>query len=523
MAERRRPPAILVAAAGLLACAAALPLAYLLIVVTGEAGDAFDAIWRERTARLALRSIGLAAAVTASAVTLAITLAWLTVRTDLPGRRLWTVALALPLVMPSYIGAYLFVSALGSKGLLQQALEGPLGIDRLPEFSGFWAAWLVLTLFTYPLVLLPVRAAMRHLDPSLEDAAIGMGRSRVSAFFTVVLPQLRPAAGAGAIVVALYALSEFGAVSILRFDSFTRAIYQSYTATFDRTGAAALGVLLVVLMLGVLALERRVRGRSAFHRIAPGAARPASIVPLGRWRLPAIGFCVLVVALALALPAGVLGYWSAKSIAGELEGVRLAGAVGGSLSASGLAALAATAAAVPIAYLGARYPGRTARMVERLSFTGYALPGVVIALALVFFGTRLLIGLYQTLPMLVFAFAVLFLPLALGSARAAFLQVSPRLEEAARGMGRAPAVVAATITGPLAASGVLAGAALVFLTAIKELPATLILAPIGFETLATEIWQETSVGFFERGAIPALVLLAVSAPPLYLLAAREWR
>ena len=143
------------------------------------------------------------------------------------------------------------------------------------------------------------------------------------------------------------------------------------------------------------------------------------------------------------------------------------------------------------------------------------------ALALVFFGTRAVIGLYQTLPMLVFAFVVLFLPLALGSSRAAFLQVSPRLEEAARGMGRAPAAVASTVTGPLAAGGVMAGAALVFLTAIKELPATLILAPIGFETLATEIWQETSVGFFERGAVPSLILLAVSAPPLYLLVARR--
>ena len=168
-----------------------------------------------------------------------------------------------------------------------------------------------------------------------------------------------------------------------------------------------------------------------------------------------------------------------------------------------------------------RFRGPFSTVVERLSYTGHALPGIVVALALVFLGTRVVIGLYQTLAMLVFAFVVLFLPLAVGVARASLLQVSPRVEEAARSLGRSPLAVLRTITAPLMAGGVLAGAALVFLTAIKELPATLILAPIGFETLATEIWNATSVGFFERGAVPSLVLLAVSAVPLYLLIARE--
>jgi iron(III) transport system permease protein len=131
------------------------------------------------------------------------------------------------------------------------------------------------------------------------------------------------------------------------------------------------------------------------------------------------------------------------------------------------------------------------------------------------------LSLYQTLAMLVFAFVVLFLPLAVGVARASLLQVSPRVEEAARSLGRSPFGVLRSVTAPLIASGVLAGGALVFLTAIKELPATLILAPIGFETLATEIWGATNVGFFERGAVPSLILLAISAVPLYLLTARE--
>jgi iron(III) transport system permease protein len=493
-----------------------LPLAYLVITVGGSAGAALDAVGNVRTVELTARSTGLAIAVTASAIALGVPLAWLTARTDLPARRAWTVAAVLPLVIPSYIGAYAFLSALGPTGLLRDALT-PIGVERLPDITGFAGAWLVLTLFTYPLVLLPVRAALRGLDPSLEEAALGLGRSQWQAFRSVVLPQLVPAIGAGGILVGLYVLHDFGAVSIMRFDSFTREIYVAYRASFDRTGAAALALILVALMLVLLWLESRARGGLVLHRSGPGTTRPARIIPLGRWRLSSVLFCSLVCALALLLPAGVLVYWSLQSFAGSPDWGGTLEAAGSSLLVSGLAALAAAACAVPIALLSVRYPGRGAQAIERLSYTGYALPGIVVALALVFFATRVAPVSYQTLGLLVFAFLVLFLPLAIGAARATLQQISPNLEEAARSLGRSPLSVLRTVTAPLMASGVLAGAALVFLTAIKELPATLILAPIGFETLATDIWNATNVGFFERGAIPSLVLLAVSAPSLYLL------
>jgi iron(III) transport system permease protein len=504
----------------LLAAGALLPLAYLAIVVSGSASDAADTLWRARTGELVLRSVGLTVAVTVTAIAIAVPLAWLTVRTDLPGRRAWGVAGALPLVIPSYIGAYAFLSAVGPAGLLQDLLE-PLGVGRLPSITGFFGAWLTLTLFTYPFVLLPVRAAMRRLDPQLEEAALAMGRSQSETFRTVVLPQLVPAVGAGALLVALYVLSDFGAVSIMRFDSFTTAIYTLYKASFDRIGAASLASLLVCLMLVLLWLEARSRRSEALYRSVPGVSRRPRQVALGRWRPAALGFCASVATLALVIPVAVLLYWSTRSVAGEVDWGELLAAAGDSLLVSGLAALVAALAAIPIAVLAVRFRGPFATSVERLSYTGHALPGIVIALALAFFGTRVALGLYQTLAMLVFAFVVLFLPLAVGVTRASLLQVSPRVEEAARSLGRSPFAVLRSITAPLIASGVLAGAALVFLTAIKELPATLILAPIGFETLATEIWNATSVGFFERGALPSLVLLAVSAAPLYLLTARE--
>jgi iron(III) transport system permease protein len=510
---------VLVAGAAL-AAAAALPLVYLAIVVAGAGSDALDAIWRPRTGWLVLRSLGLTFAVTATAIGIAIPLAWLTVRTDLPGRRLWTVAAALPLVIPSYIGAYAILSALGPHGLAQDLLA-PLGVERLPSITGFAGAWLTLSLFTYPFVLLPVRAALRRLDPQLEEAALGMGRRPREVFRTVVLPQLVPAIGAGGLLVALYVLSDFGAVSIMRFDSFTVSIFTLYRASFDRIGAASLATLLVLLMLVLLWLESRTRRPGALYRSVPGSARAPRTLALGGWRWPALAFCAMIATLALVIPVTVLVYWSLQSVAGEVAWGSVAAAARSSLIASGLAAAIAALCAVPIAVLAVRFRGPFAASVERLSYTGHALPGIVVALALVFFGTRVAIGLYQTLAMLVFAFVVLFLPLAVGITRASLLQVSPRVEEAARSLGRRPFGVLRTVTGPLISSGVLAGGALVFLTAIKELPATLILAPIGFETLATEIWKATQVGFFERGAIPALVLLAISAVPLYLLTGRE--
>jgi iron(III) transport system permease protein len=519
-AAGRRPPAALVVGAALVAILAALPAVYLVVVVGDDVSAAVEAVWNSRSVGLILRSVGLAAAVTATGLAIAVPIAWLTTRTDLPGARAWATLATLPLVIPSYIGAYLFVSALGPRGALQSLLE-PLGVERLPSIYGFGGAWLVLTLFTYPVILLTVRAALARLDPQLEEAARAMGRSPLEAFRTVVLPQLRPAMAAGGLLVSLYVLSDFGAVSIMRFDSFTREIYITFTTGFDRTGAAALAVLLVAVTIAVLFLYSRARSRLHLHRASPGAARPVRPVGLGAWRWPAVAFCAFIVFVALVLPVGVLLYWSIEGIGADAGLGALTVNAGHSLAAGGLTAIVSALLAIVIAVLVVRYPSGLSRGIERVSYTGYALPGIVVALALVFFGIRVAPALYQSFAMLVVALTAHFLPLAIGAIGAALLQISPRVEEAARGLGRGPVGVFRTITAPLALGGIAAGGALVFLHAVKELPATLILAPIGFETLATDIWRQTTTGFFEAGAVPALVLLLVAAPPLYLLTGRS--
>lgn len=505
----------------MVAAGVAMPAIYLVVRAWSLGpGGVGETVTEARTVGLLVRTTLLAVAVTATAVAIAVPLAWLTTRTDLPGRRTWTVLTALPLVIPSYVGGYVFIAALGPRGLVQGWLE-PLGVERLPSIYGFGGAWLVLSLFTYPYVLLIVRAAIRGLDPALEEASFGLGRGRRETLRRVVLPQLRPAIVAGSLLVALYALHDFGAVSLLRFDSFTRAIYVSYQASFDRSRAAVLGLMLVALTLIVLVLEARARGRAAFYRRHPGGRRSPPVMALGRWRTPAIIFCAAVTGLALLLPVGVIVFWLVRAAA-EGEPVRVAvTAAWNSLRVAGLGALVALIAAWPVAVLGVRFPGRAARTLERATYVGYALPGIVVALALVFFGARYVPALYQTIAMLAFAYAVLFLPQAGGALRASLLQVDPHVEEAAQSLGSSRRRTATSIVLPLIRPGVLAGLALVFLTAMKELPATLLLAPTGFSSLATEVWGATNAASFGRAALPALLLIVLASGPLAALLLSE--
>jgi iron(III) transport system permease protein len=508
-----RPPLALVLAAGAIVCLLLLPLAYLVVRVAG--GGRLGILTEPGTWQLVRNTVVLVVGVVTASVLVGVPLAWLVARTDLPGRSVWAAAAALPLVIPSYVAAFCLLAFFGPRGLLADAL----GVERLPDVTGYWGALAALTLSTYPYVFLLARAALDDVDPALEEAGRGLGLSGRRVFARVTLPALRPAVGLGALLVALYTLSDFGVVSLMRYDALTRAIYVQYRSLFDRAPAATLALLLVGLTAVALTLEYRARRHGAFYRTSPGAARRPQPIQLGAWRWPALGFCGACVGFFLLLPAGVLGYWLARGIANDRELAVPVRATLDSLGASGLAASVAVLAALPVALLALRYPSRRSRLLERLSYAGNALPGIVIALSLVFFAARYASPVYQTLALLVFAYVVRFFPQALSGVESALQRVSPRYEEAARGLGRGPLRTVTSVTLPLVRPGMLAGAALVFLSAMKELPATLLLRPIGFETLATEIWKLTQIGAYSRAAVPALVLIAVSAPVLYLLSA----
>jgi iron(III) transport system permease protein len=496
-----------------------LPIAYLILRAIG-AESAGELLARASTWETAARTLVLAASVTVGSTALAVPIAWLTARTDLPQRGLWATLTTLPIVIPSYVGAYLLVSAIGPRGMLQGWLE-PLGINRLPEIYGFPGSLYLLTILSYPYILLGVRAAMQRMDPAQEEAAQSLGLTPWQSFWRVTLPQLQPAITAGGLLVGLYVLRDFGAVSILRFNTFTRVIYIQYRSTFDRSAAAVLALVLVAMTLIFLFFEHRSQRQAETHSSTSSITRPPKIFPLGRWRIPAQLFLGAVVVAGVALPGVNLLYWLVRGLqAGEtIPQLWLAG--WHSILGAGLAAFGTLLAALPVAVVSVRHPNWLSRLMERFTYAAFALPGIVIALALVFFGANYARPLYQTLPMLVFAYGILFLPEAVSALRNSLLQIHPNMEEAARSLGNAPLRVFRRVTLPLVQPGMRAGAALVFLTAMKELPATLILAPIGFNTLATGVWNAVSEAFFARAAAPALLLILLSSLPTAMMILRE--
>lgn len=515
------PPLFLVITAGVVALAISLPLVYLIIRTAGVGAEhLWDLLSRPRTLEVLFNSTVMATAVTLLSVLIAVPLAFLTVRTDLPWRKFWLITTTLPLAIPSYVGSFTLIATFGPRGSLLQLLLEPLGVEELPSIYGWPGVILAITLFTYPYLLLSVRSGWQGIDPAMEEAARSLGHSPRSTFFRVTLPQLRPSLVAGALLVALYALRDFGTPSLMQFDSFTRVIFLQYKASFNRNSAAALAMVLVGLVALILWLENRARSRAAYYSRGSGGRLP-KVIQLGVWKWPALAFCALITGLGLVLPVGITLFWLIRGLNSGVTLPHLLSPAMNSVWASGLAAGVATLCALPVAILAVRFPTRLTAILERASYIGFALPGIVVALSLVFFGANYASWLYQTLPMLVFAYLVLFLPQSVGTVRSSLLQVNPQLEESARSLGRTPWQTLINVTLPLVRSGVLAGAVLVFLTTIKELPATLLLAPIGFETLAVQIWKATENVAFAEAAAGSLAMLLVSIGSTLLILSQE--
>ncbi len=479
---------------------AVIPLVYLVLrVAQAEGAEVLAALWSARIATLLVNTVGLVVAVSVACLVLGVGTAWVLARTDLPGRRVWLIVSSLPLAVPSYVAAFGWIAT--------------------TEVRGFWGAFIVLTLCNVPLVTLPTIAALRLANPSSEDVARTLGRSRWQAFVEATWPQIRPAALAGVLLVALYVLSDFGSVALMRYQAFTWAIQVAYESLFDRTLAAVMSVVLAAMGIALVAAERRLRGARTRMGSTVAVRSPLVPVPLGRWRWCVHGVLAAVAALSLGVPLGALAQYllvrtetSTAIRGGEL--------LADALSTVGLAvagALVALALALPIGILAARLRSRLATVTESVSYLGLALPGIVVGLSLVFFSLQVAPMLYQSIWMLAFAYGVLFLPKAVGAVRSSIGQVEPGLEDTARTMGLSPARVWSRVTARIAWPGIGAGVLLVALTAMKELPATLLLRPTGTETLATSLWRLTSGSAYAAAAPYALVLILVAAVPALLL------
>ena len=476
---------------------------------------------RPRIFMVLLRTILLVVSVTVISSLIAIPLAWLQVRTDLRLKKLWSVLTLLPLVIPSYVGGFIFIVALGPKGMLQKLLSAIWGIERIPDINGYLGAVVILSLLSFPYILLTVKSGLRQLDPNLEESAQILGDGRWRLFFLVTMPILRPSILAGALLVALYTLSDFGAVSILRYETFTWAIFNQYEGSLNRNFGALLSMILIVISLFVVVSEGLSRGKGRYYRSGHGVSRHPKLISLGHWQWPSLLFSIAVTVLGLVLPISVLLYWLTRGVLAGEPLLILLGPMINSITISLAAAVVTVIVAIPVAVLSVRYISVLGIVIEKVTYIGFALPGIAVALGLVFFGANYMPLIYQTFVILIVGYVILFLPAAVGSIRASLLQVRPEIEQAGRSLGHSSFYVLKTLTIPLVKHGMFAGGAIVFLLTMKELPATLILSPLGFDTLATSIWSASSEAFFAQAAAPALLLILVSAIPLALITIRE--
>ncbi|WP_084638212.1 ABC transporter permease [Gordonia shandongensis] len=508
---RRRVPLTLAVPGVLIALAALSPAAYLLL----RAGFSFSLLRDEldgpTTWPLIRNTVALVVTVSVGSAILGIGAAVLIARTTLPLPRLWTVLLTLPLGVPTFVGSYAWVA---------------FSYRYFPDTDlifGLGGASAILTLTLFPYVFLPTLTALRRLDPAQEEAARSLGHGPVRAFVGVTLPQLRPAIATGVLIISLHMLAEYGAVAMLNYETLTTAIVQRANVLGMPESARALAVVLAVGALVLLAADRLLRGRRAPVRTGTGTPRPPMPwrlgVTTGFWLL----LCAAVVVAALAVPLWVTASGLVDHITGaggDIDWHQLGTALGNTAQWAVAAALVATVCALPVTLMAVRHPGTVSSAVERSTWIAHALPGVIMALSLVYISVHWLYPLYQTPTLLVAGYVVMFLPLAVGAQQVGVAQASVQLDEMSRALGRGPVTTFSRITLPLAAPAIGTGALLVGLDAGKELTTTLLMKPTGEHSLATALWATTDgeVLDFTAASPYGVALLLIGAVPAVLLA-----
>ncbi|PTT31623.1 iron ABC transporter permease [Pseudomonas sp. HMWF021] len=451
-------------------------------------------VFRPRVGELLVNTVLLVLITLPLCIVLGTTLAWLTERSNLPGRRLWSLLAVAPLAVPAFVHSYAWVSL-------------------IPSIHGLPAGVLVSVIAYFPFLYLPIAATLRRLDPAIEDVAQSLGLKPWAVFFRVVLPQLRLAICGGALLVGLHLLAEYGLYAMIRFDTFTTAIFDQFKSTFNGPAANMLAGVLALCCLAMLTAESAARGNARYARVGSGSARDQRSVRLSHGATgAALLLQTLTCLLALGVPLLTLGRWLVAGGVQVWQGDELLPALLQTLSYGVAGAVLTSVAAIPIAWLSIRSPGKLQRLLEGCNYITSSLPGIVVALALVTVTIHFARPIYQTTITVLLAYLLMFLPRALVSLRAGFAQAPVELENIAQSLGRSPVRALWLITVRLAAPGAAAGAALVFLAITNELTATLLLAPNGTRTLATGFWAMTSEIDYAAAAPYALLMILLSLP-----------
>lgn len=491
----------------IIAVSISLPLLYVIVSALQTDFSRWLKLLDARIPKLMWNTLSLAAVVTFFSITIGFSLSWLVVRSDIPAKKYWQWLLALPMVIPSYVGAMCYISIFGPRGLVMQIIGYPI-----VEIYGFFGACFVLTMFTYPYVYLISMAALKKINMNYEEAGLSAGLTYRKIFSKIIIPIMRPAIGAGGILVALYALSDFGTVAMLRYTTFTSAIYFQ-VGSFDQNTASILSTVLIATILLFLYVETKTREKQVFYQIS-GTYRIAKIVSLGNWKWLTFLIVAILFLFAVIIPMSVLAYWSAIGISQGALNADFWDYALNSFFLSFSAALLCIICSLPIIYLHSRYPTKISSIIEKTAYVGFSLPGVIVAVGIIFIFNKYIPLLYNTVVMAIFAYVIRFLPKAMQAEGAALHLVSPKLDEVARSLGLQPWKVIQKIILPIIFPAILVAGALVFVSTIKELPATLLLRPPGMDTLAIRVWIEASEHYYYQAAPSALLIILISALPL---------
>jgi iron(III) transport system permease protein len=520
----------------LLAGAVIVPLLVLGLAWTSPQGEVWAHLASTVLPGLVRNTLLLLVGVGVGTLVLGTGLAWLTVMYEFPGRRIFDWALMLPLAVPAYVLAFVAIGLLDFSGPVQGFLRHVLGPGRywFPEIRSAGGVVAVMVLALYPYVYLLARTAFLAQGRSTLEAARTLGLSARAAFFRVGLPMARPAITAGVVLALMETLADFGAVAAFNYDTFTTAIYKAWFGLFSLQAAAQLATLLLVFVAAALALERWSRGRGRFD----SAGRRASDHRLRLSRAKgwlAAGLAGTVLALGFLIPLAQLALW-AWGVLGEDLDARYMALLEHTMGLAGGAALVVVAAAFLLSYTTRHCPAASVTLAVRAATLGYALPGSVLAVGVMISFTWLdrhlsaaLEGwlggpsgplLSGSLLGLLLAYLVRFMAVAFGPVDSALEQVRPILSEAARNLGASRGRILRQIYLPLLRPGLLAAMLLVFVEVMKEMPATLLLRPFGWDTLAVRVYELTSEGEWQRAALPAVALVLVGLIPVVMLVRR---
>ena len=503
----------------LIAAIVSIPLIYLVFRAVSHDGF-IELIFRERVFWIAFKTIALVVSVTFFSIVLSFFLSHFLTKSDVPFKKLLTILCCLPIVIPSYVYGMVFVHLLGPKGQLFQILSSWNIIDSFPDLYGFWGATITLTFLSYPYVFLPLRAAMISLDDSFEDASRSLGRGRIKTFYYVTLPLLLPAMRSGGLLVALYTLSDYGAVALLRYQTFTWAIMNMYNGAFNRISAAALSLLLVFFAVLILSLDGFIKGARNFFS-SSSSSNSSSLIQLDNKKWIVFTLILLAPIIGALIPIIGLLTWLIKGIVyGDVIAFNFTSILT-SLKVSFFSAILTMIISMPISFFAVKYKSKFSLLLEKISYIGFGLPSIVVGLSLVYFSINFLFPIYQTTAVLIFGYSVLFLPVGVSAIKSTLIQLNPNLEDASRGLGYNYWKTFFKVTIPLLMPSILAGSLLIFLLSMKELPLTLVLSPLNFTSLPTSIWSYASEAFFASAALPALILILLSGPASAYLVLRK--